>query len=222
MSVWPIKSGPDNVGYIQILAFLSQVMKTLVIHPEDHTTEFLTTIYANLNNKTVIKGGVSKSELRELIKAHDRVLMLGHGSPYGLLSRGQFPDAGLYIVDLFMISALKEKSNCMFIWCYADQFVKRHGLSGLCTGMFISEAGEADYWGFKDIDENLIDLSNERFSWIISKYINQPIEFLYNKLLIEYGLLAKINPIAMFNLQQIHLAYSETIERPLKVVTNDI
>jgi hypothetical protein len=65
------------------MAYFSQVMKTLVIHPEDKTTEFLTTIYANLNNKTVIKGGISKSELRELIEAHDRILMLGHGAPFG-------------------------------------------------------------------------------------------------------------------------------------------
>lgn len=197
-------------------------MKTLILHPEDKTTEFLTTIYANLNKKTVIKGGVSKLELREMIEEHDRILMLGHGSPYGLLSRGQFPHAGLYIVDLSIVLPLKSKSNCMYIWCYADQFVHRHELSGLSTGMFISEAGEADYWRFEDIEQGLIDQSNERFSWIISKYINQPIEFLYNKLLIEYGLLAKTNPIAMFNLQRIHLAYSETIERPLKVVTNDI
>ena len=44
---------------------------------------------------------------------------------------------------------------------------------------------------FDDIDENLIDQSNERFSWIISKYLNEPIEILYQKLVNEYELLSK-------------------------------
>lgn len=135
-------------------------MKTLIIHPKDPTTTFLSRIYARLKDKTIIKGGVSKSKIRDLIEVHDRVLLLGHGSPYGLLSQGQFFEAGLYIVDVSMVPVLKEKSNCMYIWCYADQFVHRHGLSGLCTGMFISELGEADYWRFEDIDESLINQSN--------------------------------------------------------------
>lgn len=178
-------------------------MKTLVVHPEDKTTEFLTKIYANLYNKTVIIGGVSKSELRKMIEQHDRIIMLGHGSPYGLLSRGQFPHAGLYIVDELMVSALKNKSNSIFIWCYADQFVRRHGLSGLCTGMFISELGEATYWEFEGINQWLIDESNGRFASIVSKYINEPLDIIYNMLLIDYKLLAKTNPIAKFNLDRI-------------------
>lgn len=192
-------------------------MKTLIVHPEDKTTEFLTTIYTNLNNKTVIKGGVSKSEIRDLIEVHDRVLLLGHGSPYGLLSRGQFPDAGLYIVDLFMISALKEKSNCIYIWCYADQFLVEYGLTGLCTGMFISETSEAGYYGFRNIDRDLIDQSNERFSGIISKYIDEPMEIMYQKLLFEYGLLAITNVIAQFNLERLSLTHSETNKNDIKV-----
>jgi hypothetical protein len=193
-------------------------MKTLIIHPEDPTTEFLTTIYANLNNKTVIKGGVSKSELRELIEAHDRVLLLGHGSPYGLLSRGQFPVAGLYIVDVSMVPVLKEKSNCMYIWCYADQFVKRHQLSGLCTGMFISELGEAAYWEFEDIDQCLIDQSNGKFADLVSKHLKEPPEVLYHKLICEYELLARTNLIAKFNLERIYLTLSGTNRNPNKLV----
>lgn len=69
-------------------------MKNLIIHPEDPTTSFLSQIYSPLKNKTIVKGGITKSELRELIESHDRVLMLGHGSPYGLLSQAQFPMLG--------------------------------------------------------------------------------------------------------------------------------
>lgn len=187
-------------------------MKTLIVHPEDKTTRFLTVIYANLKDKTVVNGGVSKSELRELIESQDRVICLGHGSPYGLLSQHQFINAGLYIIDETVASVLKNKSNCLYIWCYADQFVEKNGLSGLCSGMFVSEIGEANYWRFQGIDQQIIDQSNERFSSIISKYIDEPIEFLYNKLLIEYQFLEGANPIAQFNLQRIQLVYSGTIE----------
>jgi len=180
-------------------------MKTLVIHPKDPTTDFLSLIYAPLEDKTVIRGGISKSDLRELIESYDRVIMLGHGSPYGLLSKGQFPDAGLFIVDESMVSALKNNSYSIFIWCYADQFIRRHGLSGLCTGMFISELGEADFWGYKGVKQDLIDESNEQFASIVSKNIYEPLDVMYNRLLIEYELLAKTNPIARFNFERLTL-----------------
>ena len=47
-------------------------MRTLVIHPTDQTTEFLSPIYAHLMNKTVVKGGITKSEVQGLIESHDR------------------------------------------------------------------------------------------------------------------------------------------------------
>lgn len=208
LSDGPVKSGSTDIGHIPNRLYFSQIMKTLVIHPEDKTTEFLTAIYANLSNKTVIKGNISKSELQELIESHDRILMLGHGSPYGLLNTGQFPDAGMYIIDDSMVLPLKSKTCNVFIWCYADQFVQKHGLSGLCTGMFISELGEADYWGFEEIDERLIEQSNERFSRIMSNYINQPIEILHQKLFYEYGLLARTNSIAGFNHERLYFKRS--------------
>jgi len=184
-------------------------MKTLIIHPKDPTTTFLSRIYARLKDKTVIRGGINKSDFQKLIESHDRVIMLGHGSPYGLLSRGQFFEAGLYVIDESMITSLKNKSNSIFIWCYADQFVQRHGLSGLCTGMFISELGEADNWELKDIDQDLIDQSNERFAKVISKYITEPLDVIYSKLLYQYELIAKINPIVQFNLKRLFLTNCE-------------
>ena len=193
-------------------------MKNLIVHPEDPTTTFLSPIYANLKNKTVVRGGVSKSELRELIESHDRVLMLGHGSPWGLLNAGQFPDAGSYIIDDSMALTLKNKFNTVFIWCHADQFVQRHGLSGFYSGMFISEISEADYYGFDDVDWNMIDQSNDRFASVVSKYLNEPMEILYQKLLIEYGSVARFNPIARFNLTRLYLTCAGTNKNPIKVV----
>jgi hypothetical protein len=193
-------------------------MKTLIIHPVDSTTTFLSPIYASLPNKTIVKGGITKSELRELIEDHDRVLMFGHGSPFGLLNLGQFPDAGLYIIDDSMVLPISRKSNSIFTWCFASKLVHQHELSGLCTGMFISEVREANSYCFENIDEDLIDQSNERFSWIISNYINQPIEILYQNLLYEYELIARTNPIARFNLEQLYLTCSGANKNPIKVV----
>jgi hypothetical protein len=146
--------------------------------------------------------------------------MLGHGSPYGLLNPGQFPDAGLYIIDDSMVLPLRIKSNSIFIWCYAGKFVQKHGLSGLCTGMFISEVREANSYFLDNIDENLIDQSNERFSWIISNYINQPIEILYKNLLHEYRNLARTNPIVRFNLYGLYLTCLGTNKNITKEVAN--
>jgi hypothetical protein len=193
-------------------------MKNLIIHPEDPTTSFLSQIYAPLTDKTVVKGGKTKSELRELIECHDRVLMLGHGSPFGLLNSGQFTDAGLYIIDETMVTPLKRKSNSIFIWCYAGKFVQKHGLAGLCTGMFISEVREAHSYCFEDIEWDTINQSNDIFSWIISKYLNEPIEIMYRKILHEYGLLARTNPIARFNLERLYFACGGTIKSTNKAV----
>lgn len=76
-----------TLGMSKIWLYISHIMKNLIIHPEDPTTDFLSQIYAPLINKTVIKGGITKSELRELIESHDRILMFSHGSQSGLLER---------------------------------------------------------------------------------------------------------------------------------------
>lgn len=113
-------------------------MSTLILHPADKTTDFLKPIYSSISNKTVIWGGICKTQLRKLIENHDRVIMLGHGSPWGLLSVGQFPLAGSYIIDYSMVELLSKKTHNIFIWCHADQFVQRHGLHGFSSGMFVS------------------------------------------------------------------------------------
>ena len=90
-------------------------MKTLVIHPEDSSTTFLEQVYSNLRDKTLIKGGITRTVLMEMICAHDRILMMGHGSPWGLLSIGRFSGAGMYIVDYEVAHLLREKSNNVYI-----------------------------------------------------------------------------------------------------------
>ena len=72
-------------------------MKNLIIHPQDTSTDFLSPIYTPLKNKTVVKGGITKTELRTLIESHDRIIMLGHGSPYGKIGHIDHPSP--FLID---------------------------------------------------------------------------------------------------------------------------
>ena len=110
-------------------------MKTLVIHPKDSTTDFLSEIYSG-KDWTVINTNTSKKALKEQIKTHDRIVMLGHGTEKGLLGFNKF------VIDSTWVYLLREKI-CVCIWCNADVFVKKYGLKGFYTGMIISEYEEA-------------------------------------------------------------------------------
>ena len=216
---------PD--GKLEILFFLKEYlamsnkfssianMKTLIIHPQDSTTAFLTGIYKDLSNKTVITGGLTKKDLLKDIHDHDRVLMMGHGSPAGLFSVAQFDDTN-YIIDASMIESLQKKNNNIFIWCYADHFVKRNNLKGFATGMFISEPSEALYMGYGYVGNEIIDKSNYTFSSIVAKYLNEPLDVLYENVIKEYGVLAKTNPIAKYNIERLYLSQSQPVLLPNK------
>lgn len=126
-------------------------MKTLVIHPEDKTTSFLDAVYIDRGWTIVTDNLISKSRLTELIKEHDRIIMLGHGTPEGLLGYRR------YMIDSTYVYLLREKETvCM--WCNADVFFKKYSLKGFYTGMIISEEIEADYCGIPyeigDVDES--------------------------------------------------------------------
>jgi len=110
-------------------------MKTLVIHPKDSTTDFLSDIYFD-KKWTVVNTNISKKSLKEQIKLHDRIVMLGHGTELGLLGFGR------YVINSSIVYLLRDKL-CVCIWCNADVFVKKYGLKGFYTGMIISEYTES-------------------------------------------------------------------------------
>jgi len=110
-------------------------MKTLVIHPKDSTTDFLSDIYID-KEWSIINNNVSKKILKESIKKHDRIIMLGHGTEKGLIGFNHL------IIDSTYVYLLKDKL-CICIWCNADKFVKKYELKGFYTGMIISEFEEA-------------------------------------------------------------------------------
>jgi hypothetical protein len=179
-------------------------MKTLIIHPEDRSTSFLDIVYTPIENKTVITGGVTKSKIQQLIREHDRVMMMGHGSPGGLFSVGKFSSSGAYIIDQSIVPLLEEKDNSVFIWCNADKFVNMYNLKGFYSGMFISEVGEAYFCGLPGTKQDEVDESNYGFCNIMSKYINEDKHTIHENVMNEYGLIAEENAVAFYNFNRLY------------------
>jgi hypothetical protein len=173
--------------------------KTLIIHPKDKTTDFLKSIYNKLKNPTVITEGLNRKSIIKHIENHDRVIMLGHGSPLGLFSIGKFE--GSYVIDENIVPYLKNKEN-IFIWCHADQFVNKHNLKGLYSGMFISEVTESIYCGVPS-EKSMVDVSNNLFATIVGENINESLKKIYDHTKYKYGLIKEYNPVANYNWQRI-------------------
>jgi hypothetical protein len=177
---------------------MEKTKSCLVVHPTDRSTDFLKVIYEKMENVTLVTGGKTKQEIKELIKEHDRCMFMGHGSPAGLFSVGKFPSTA-YIIDGHLVDELKKKDNTVFIWCNADQFVNEHKLKGFYTKMFISEVGEAYYCGLPGTTQDIVDESNYGFVKMLSECINEPQEVMYNIIKDAYGELAESNPVAYYN-----------------------
>lgn len=180
-------------------------MKTLVIHPKDGSTEFLKTTYRDIEDKTVINGDVSKYEIMKLIESHDRIMLMGHGSPLGLFSVGRFKNAfNGYIIDASTVEVLEKKDNVVYIWCNADQFVNRFNLKGFYSGMFISEVGEANYCGVYGTNQKIIDESNFKFVEIVGDLINNELDVVYDSVVEQYGKLIQTNKVAEYNQKRLY------------------
>ena len=165
-------------------------MKTLVIHPTDPTTDFLKVAYQG-TDWTVIDSNTSKKELREAIKAHDHIIMMGHGTPDGLIGFMR-----IYI-DSTYVYLLREK-QCTCIWCNADEFVQKYKLKGLYTGMIISEVEEAYNFcvpaTYTDIWE-----SNRMFADAVRQALQCPEPLSTMKALYEGE-----TPVIMFNKEKLY------------------
>jgi hypothetical protein len=163
-------------------------MKTLVIHPSDSSTDFLSVIYSDKPDWKIIKDDVPKLNILEKIILHDRIIMLGHGTADGLLGFGR------YVIDKSFARLLRSR-ECVCIWCNADVFVNNYGLNGFYTGMIISELEEAMYCGveadLKDIEE-----SNKLFaSSIKNSFDSEIVKSVYK---------SNTNEVIMYNNQRIY------------------
>jgi hypothetical protein len=179
-------------------------MKNLIIHPADASTDFLKPIYANISDAIILNGGASKDQVKELITQHDRIIMLGHGSPFGLFSIGQFMGNNGYIIDSTMVDVLKHV-ECISIWCNADKFMVKHELNGFYSGMFISEVGEAMYCGLPGTPQETVDASNHYFAQLLGEVINEPLSAINDYVTDNYGLLTEDNPVALYNYNRLYL-----------------
>ena len=181
-------------------------MTSLIIHPDDRSTDFLKPIYEHVTNCTIVTGGISKTELRQLIEQHDRIYMMGHGSPSGLFSCAKFKndDWSGFIIDQTFVELLEDK-ECVFIWCNADQFVNKHNLKGLYSGMFISEVMEAHYCGLPGTPQDTVDESNHSFARWLGEQANKPLYDTYHRLMDNYEVLAEGNPVALYNSNRMYL-----------------
>jgi len=139
-------------------------MKTLVIHPFDVTTGFLTVIYERHKDWTVIDTNVSARYLAIQIEKHNRIVMLGHGDVNGLYGYGRM------IIDSELVYLLRTK-DCVCVWCNADAFVEKYGLKGFYTGMIISDYEEALMYAITPKDNNIYN-SNVLFAEAVRRSID--------------------------------------------------
>ena len=152
-----------------------------------------------------MNGGVSKDQVAKAINEHDRIIMLGHGSPYGLFSIGQFTGNNGYVIDESMVPLLLDK-ECISIWCNADQFMNKHQLYGFYSGMFISEVGEAMYCGLPGMEQETVTTSNNYFAELLGEVIDEPLSIIYEHIMDNYRLIIEDNPVALYNHNRLYLA----------------
>ena len=96
---------------------------------------------------------------------------------------------------------LAEKEENIYIWCHAKEFVERYNLKGFYTGMFISEFLEVVYCKLPLVEDDVINESNDGFSSIVSKYVNNSKSILYKNTVEEYQIIANRNLVAAYNLK---------------------
>ena len=174
-------------------------MKTLVIHPEDKSTDFLRPIYANIKRKTVLSKNVSRDKLLAAVRSHDTIIMLGHGSSSGLFNVSNI-GKGIWAVGESMVEELRGK-QLIAIWCNADKFIERHHLPALYSGMFISEVSEARYCGVQG-DQAMVDESNSTFAVLLGNMLSETsmdLEKTFDMVLESYEELGEVNTVAKYN-----------------------
>jgi len=171
-------------------------MKTLVIHPKDYSTDFLKPIYEG-KGYDIIDFYQSPKKLKEQMRNYDKIMMMGHGTSSGLLN--VFPKVmANYIIDASFVDILKDK-ECVYIWCNADNFVRKYNLKGFYTGMIISEMNEAFFYSIKT---NIFEIteSNKLFASCVKTALESedPVK------LMKESYISDKNPVIMYNSENIY------------------
>ena len=188
-------------------------MKTLVIHPEDRSTDFLRPIYTNIKRKMVLTKNVSRSKLLSAIRSHDTIIMLGHGSSSGLFNVSGI-GKGIMVVGESLVEELRGK-QLIAIWCNADQFIERHQLTALYSGMFISEVSEARYCNVQG-DQAMVDESNNTFAALLGNMLSDTsmdLEKTFDMVLESYEELGEVNTVAKYNSDRFYYSKVNTMPK---------
>lgn len=113
----------------------------IVIHIDNNSPDakILSRIYEGLDGIT-LSYNRGKSNIKRLLRitGDEPVMLLGHGSPQGLLNISQ----NGYAVGSECVEWLRCRP-VIGIFCYASDFADKYGLSGFFTSMFISNMQEA-------------------------------------------------------------------------------
>lgn len=127
--------------------------KKLIIHPEDPSTEFLKSLYLN---EVALTGNFGNAHLRRQLQNSDEIWLLGHGcGEFGLLDmKSRF--GVLNIVGSQHVQFLRDKL-VVGVFCNANMFAERYGLTGLFTGMIISEMQESIDWNVSATIDEILD-----------------------------------------------------------------
>lgn len=115
----------------------------IIIHIDDGSPDaaILSRIYKGLDGNIVYYNR-SKSNIKRLLRitGNEPVMLLGHGTPRGLLNINQ--DG--FSVGSDVVEWLRNR-DIIGIFCYASEFADKYGLRGFFTSMYISNMGEAIY-----------------------------------------------------------------------------
>jgi len=170
-----------------------------VLHPQDRSTDFLKPIYTNIKRKTVLSKNVSRNKLLAAVRLHDTIIMLGHGSSYGLFNVSGI-GKGMWTVGESLVEELRGK-QLIAIWCNANLFIERHHLPALYSGMFISEVSEAKYCGVQG-DQAMVDESNNTFAALLGNMLGESttdLKTIHSLVGESYEELGEVNAVAKYN-----------------------
>ena len=166
--------------------------KVLVIHPEDRSTDFLKLIYEDKDYDVINSCDVTDNQIRNAIKKHDKIIMMGHGIGSGLLN----PRYGGLIINDSHADLLREKET-VSIWCFSDRYFRRNGIPGFHTGMIVSEVLEEMFvLGYAPLDRDELLNNMEYFATIVGECIDSSPEWMKKYILNKYN---DDDPVTEFN-----------------------
>lgn len=178
---------------------------TLVIHCADGSTDMLSQLYEGKGWDVLRDGSIAESELHDLFKCHSKVVMLGHGSPSGLINVQRNKGGKRWtVVDNRFTEDLKDK-KLFVIWCSADAFFDKIGIGQgqFITGNIPSETYESLYAGCGYISPNEMlenitywsKLCADKIDACLNGNVKPSVDYIRRKYIERYG----DHPVTRYN-----------------------